>query len=135
MERPRVDERDEPALRSGVWLCVDELESALPESGHLLANVLARERKMMESLSPALDEPCDRAVGLEGLEELDMNAPCAEEGHPDALRRHLFREVRLQPEAAQYLLRSGIGFEIDPMVRQAVADREIAQPPRIWGVA
>src|SRR3989449_6525151 len=99
MERPRGDERDEPALRSRVWLCVDELESALPESGHLLANVLAREREMMESLSPALDEPCDRAVALEGLEELDMNAPCAEEGHPDALRRHLLREVRLQPEA------------------------------------
>src|SRR2546428_12745358 len=105
VERRRVDERAEPALRSRVWLCVDELESALPESGHLLANVLAREREMMESLSPALDEPCDRAVALEGLEELDMNAPCAEEGHPDALRRHLLREVRLQPEATASLER------------------------------
>src|SRR2546428_793811 len=100
MERPRVDERDEPSLRSRAWLRVDELESALPESGHLLANVLAREREMMESLSPTFDEPCDRTVGLEGLEELDMNGPGPEEGHADALRRHLFREVRLQPEAA-----------------------------------
>ena len=100
MERPRVNERDEPSLRSRAWLRVDELESALPESGHLLANVLARERKVMESLSAALDEPCNRAVRTEGLEELDMNGPCPEEGHADALRRHLFREVRLQPEAA-----------------------------------
>src|SRR2546426_8213122 len=29
-----------------------------------------------------------------------MNGPGPEEGHADALRRHLFREVRLQPEAA-----------------------------------
>src|SRR3989475_13195190 len=95
MERPRVDERDEPALRSRVWPCVDELESALPESGHLLANVLAREREMMQSLSPALDEPCDHAIRSEGLEELDANGSRPQESHADALRRHLFREVRL----------------------------------------
>src|SRR5712691_1522654 len=105
MERPRVDERDEPALIAAPRLRVDELESRLPESTHLLANVLAREREMMKSLSPALDEPRDHAVGLEGLEELHANGPRPEECHADALRQHLFREVRLQPEAAISLQR------------------------------
>ncbi len=100
MQRPRVDECHEPSLRARAWLRVDELEPGLPESGHLLANVLAREREMMESLSPALDEPCDHAIRSEGLEELDANGSRPQEGHADALRRHLFREVRLQPEAA-----------------------------------
>src|SRR5881628_3326777 len=100
MQRPRVDECHEPSLRARAWLRVDELEPGLPKSGHLLANVLAREREMMESLSPALDEPwrgtpssrvrvrghsqgddqslspaldepCDHAIRSEGLEELD----------------------------------------------------------------
>src|SRR5207245_3907362 len=50
--------------------------------------------------SASLDEPRDHPVGVEGLEELDANGPRPEEGHADALRGHLFREVRLQPEAA-----------------------------------
>src|SRR3989442_7317723 len=100
MERPRGNERDETALRARAWFRIDEVESCLPQPAKLLANVLAHERKVMESLSAALDEPRNRAVGLEGFKELDMNGPCPEEGHADALRRHLFREVRLQPEAA-----------------------------------
>src|SRR5436309_3392594 len=99
-ERPRVDERDEPSRRAAPGLRVDELESPLPQPGHLLANVLAREREMMKSLSPPLDEPRDHAVGLKGLEELDANGPRPEEGHADALRGHLLRNVRLQTEAA-----------------------------------
>src|SRR5439155_20202509 len=95
VQRPRVDERDEPSLRSRAWLRVDELESALPESGHLLANVRAREREMMESLSPALDEPCNHAIRSEGLATRDANGSRPQESHADALRRHLFREVRL----------------------------------------
>src|SRR5437870_758137 len=100
VERPRVDERDEPSLRAAPGLRVDELESPLPQPGHLLANVLAREREMMKSLSPPLDEPRDHAVGLKGLEELDANGPRPEEGHADALRGHLLRNVRLETEAA-----------------------------------
>src|SRR5436309_10560660 len=95
-----MDERDEPALRARAWFRIDEVESRLPQPAELLANVLACECEVMESLSAALDEPCNRAVRMEGLEELDMNGPGPEEGHADALRRHLFREVRVQPEAA-----------------------------------
>src|SRR2546430_17240612 len=55
---------------------------------------------MMKPLPPPLDEPRDHAVGLKGLEELDANGPRPEEGHADALRGHLLRNVRLQTEAA-----------------------------------
>lgn len=105
MERARMDERDEPALRAAARLPVDELESLLPKPGHLLPNVLRREGKMVKSLSPALDEPRDHAVRLERLEKLDSNGPRPKKGHTSALRRHIFREVRLKPKATISLKR------------------------------
>ncbi len=98
-----MDERDEPTLESPTRLRVDELESGLLEMRHLGSDVFGREREMMESLPAALDEPGYYAVGLEGLQEFDSNAPGAEESHADALRRDVFREVRLEPEAAVIL--------------------------------
>jgi len=100
VERPRVDERDEPTLGTPPRLRVDELESRFTETGHLLAYVLRHKGEMMQSLSPALDEPGDHAIRLEGLEELNPDGPRQEEGHADALRGHIFREVRLKSEAA-----------------------------------
>ena len=75
MERTRVDERDQPALGAPPRLGVDELEPRLLEPGKLLTDVLRRKGEMMKSLSPALDEPGDYAIRLEGLEELDANGP------------------------------------------------------------
>src|SRR3989442_15674376 len=53
---------------------------------------------MMKSLPTTLDEPSNHAVGFEGFQEFDSNGPGAEESHPDALRRHVFRGVRLEAQ-------------------------------------
>ena len=94
-----MDERDETALRARTRLGVDEPEARLPKSGHLLPDVRRGEGEVMKTLAPALNEPRDHAIRLEGLEELDPNGPRSKERHADALRRYLFREVRLEPEA------------------------------------
>src|SRR5438552_17119701 len=94
-----MDERDETALRARTRLGVDEPEARLPMSRHLLPDVRRGEGEVMKTLAPALDEPRDHAIRLEGLEELDPNGPRPQEGHADPLGRHLLREVRLKPEA------------------------------------
>ena len=95
-----MDERDETALRARTRLGVDEPEARLPKSGHLLPDVRRGEGEVMKTLAPALNEPRDHAIRLEGLEELDPNGPRSKERHADALRRYLLRELGLQPEAA-----------------------------------
>src|SRR3989454_12768290 len=93
-----MDERDEPTLGSPARLRVDQLESGSLEPRHLGSGVLRREGEMMKSLPTTLDEPSNHAVGFEGFQEFDSNGPGAEESHPDALRRHVFREVRLESQ-------------------------------------
>src|SRR6059036_339334 len=100
-----MDERDESPLGSLTRLHVDQLESGLLETRHLGSDVLSREGEMMKSLPPALDEPGDHAVGFEGFQEFDSNGPGAEESHADALRRHVFREVRLESQTPVVLER------------------------------
>ena len=95
-----MDERDEPTLGSPTRLRIDQLESGLLETRHLGSDILRREGEMMKSLPTTLDESGDHAVGLEGFQEFDSNSPGAEKSHPDALRRHVFPEVRLESKAA-----------------------------------
>ena len=100
-----MDERDEPTMGSPTRLRIDQLESGLLETRHLGSDILRREGEMMKSLPAALDEPGNHAVGFKGFQEFDSNSPGVEEGDADALRRHVFREVRLEPEAAIILER------------------------------
>src|SRR5437899_10833052 len=93
-----MDERNEPTLGPPARLRVDQLESGLLETRHLGSDLLRREGEMMKSLPTTLDEPSNHAVGFEGFQEFDSNGPGAEESHRDALRRHVFREVRLESQ-------------------------------------
>jgi len=43
----RVDEGDEPTASASAWLGVDQLEASLPETAHLGADVLDREREVV----------------------------------------------------------------------------------------
>src|SRR3989454_2589875 len=100
-----MDERNEPTLGPPARLRVDQLESGLLETRHLGSDLLRREGEMMKSLPTTLDEPSNHAVGFEGFQEFDSNGPGAEESHADALRRHVFREVRLESQTPVVLER------------------------------
>ncbi len=111
-----MNERDEPTLGSPTRLWVNQLESGFLETPHLGSDILRHEGEMMKSLPPAFDEPGDDAVGREGFQEFDSNRPGAEEGHADALRRHVFREIRLEPQAAVILERPAQTSDGNPNV-------------------
>src|SRR2546428_1902984 len=100
-----MDERNEPTLGPPARLRVDQLESGLLETRDLGSDLLRGEGEMMKSLPTTLDEPSNHAVGFEGFQEFDSNGPGAEESHADALRRHVFREVRLESQTPVVLER------------------------------
>jgi hypothetical protein len=84
--RARMQKGDPGPAGPCPWLRVDGLVAGVAGARDLAGQVARPVGDVMEPAPSLLEEPTDRAVGVRGLDELEL----AHEGDPDALTRHRF---------------------------------------------
>jgi hypothetical protein len=98
MGRSRMEERDEPTVRPGAGLGVDEFHSRGLETAQLRPDIGDGKGKVVEAFAAAFHEARDHPVRRQGLEELDADASRREEGDPHPLGGDLLDGFRLKSE-------------------------------------
>ena len=68
----RMDEGDHVAAKATTGFGIDELGSCLAQLRERRREVVNFERDMVKAGAAPLQEPRDRAIGIDGLDELDM---------------------------------------------------------------
>src|SRR6185436_17212386 len=83
--RLRVDERDLEAEQSPARGLVHELDASGLQTLELRGHVVDLERHVVHSRAALGEEPADRGIGAEGLQELDPRLTDPQRGCLDAL--------------------------------------------------
>ena len=92
----------QPIPRRGVY----ELDSALRQRVQAFLEVFDLEADVVDALAPALYEPRDPAVGVGGLNELELRSTDSDKGGPDSL---VFDVLHLRLARPEHLSVEGEG--------------------------
>src|SRR5262245_55519229 len=114
---PRMDEGDPPAARADPRGRLDHRGSSAAQGGKRRVDVGDAEADVMDPLAAPVEEPGDRRVGRERLEQLETSLARGQERHPDPFGGHLLDPLHLQTE--------GVPVERQRVVQRSDGDAEM----------